>query len=112
MELSEEDLRRIYGDLEKCIESLHEPSIKKKIKHSYFLSELTMDQYDRLYAIIAAEIRQRIEKVFDKYVDEDLMRKVQEEIMKRKRPRKKKADADGKVQSTTNIGGLVVESLE
>ena len=112
MELSEEEYRIIYMAIERCIMQVQEPAVKRKIQHSYFVSSLTMESYDRLYAIICAEIRQRIEKVFDKYIDEDLARQVRIESEKRKRPRKKKIEADKDVKSTSSIGEFVVESLD
>lgn len=111
-----EEYREIYEDMERVILALSTASHLKKIGFKYYLTDSEMKEFDRFGYIYAAELRQGIEKIFDKYIDRDLQEKVQIEVEKRKRPRKPKDvmedKKDIKQVSEGTIGKLKVKSFE
>ncbi len=110
MKLEENDLRELYDDIERGILASSTSSAQKKIRHDYMLPNL--DNFEQIYYICAAKIREEVEKVFLKYIEKDLLNKVKEDSEKRKRPRKKVEVSKDKIISTTKLGGFSVETYE
>jgi hypothetical protein len=113
MELSREDLEELYTQIESKILACSTSSHLKKVGHEYFLSYSEKIMLEKHFQIASAVIRREIEKVFLKYVDQDLLEQVKEEKEKRKRgPRKKLVEETNTSKETkiTQVGRFIVES--
>jgi hypothetical protein len=118
--LTEQEYTRIHNDLERAYLVVTTDSNWKKIKHNYMLTNGEVEVAQRLFHIVAAEIRQAHEKVFMKYIDnvQDLNAKIDSENRKKKyagRGRKSQenlAPTKAKAVSSKKAGGLTIEKVE
>jgi hypothetical protein len=115
MNLSREDYEKIYKDIEAVIVGVYADSNVRKIKSKYMLTPSEVTAFEKAYFIAAAEIRQGIERTFDKYIDANLAEEVRTEVEKRKRGPRTKLIADPNPSGTvkeTKIGSFAVESFD
>lgn len=57
----------MWKEMESTIVKLGSTNVAKEIRHKYFNSSITDDVYETVWPIFAAELRQRMEKVYEKY---------------------------------------------
>ena len=103
----------MWKDMERVISRFGASTTARKLRHKYFNSNITDDLFERVWAIFSAELRQDMEKVYEKYdVDPEIVRK---EPVKRQRstmPKYPKANEVAKTRKKGKIGVKKLDSLE
>ncbi len=72
-----EDLNiKMWADIEKTISAFGSVNKAKELRHKYFNSSITDEVFEVVWPIFAAELRQSMEKVYEKYeIDPNVIRK-------------------------------------
>jgi hypothetical protein len=111
--MTDEEYLEIKNDIERVIMAVSTASHIKKARHTYMMTNTEQEEYLRAWQILAAEIRQGVEKAFDKYIDREHRKQVEEESSKRKRGPRQKPPEIKKTEpkSESKIGGFKVKSF-
>lgn len=60
-------IAKIWIECDARISSLGSSTHARKCRNRYFASDITDERYEQIFAIVAAEIRQSLEIIFNKY---------------------------------------------
>lgn len=111
----DDNLARLWAECDAKISNLGSSNHARKCRHKYMASDITDQRYELIYAIVAAEIRQALEVIFDKWGITPEEREAASRIKKTRTPRMPKAtdwakSADSK--KSKSKGGLTIRDAE
>ena len=107
----EDNLAKLWADCDARISAIGSASHAKKCRHKYMASDITDERYLLMFAIVAAEIRQALEVVFDKFGITPEEMQAQSRVKKTRAPRMPKA-TDWAKQTNAKKGSLTIRDAE
>lgn len=111
----EDNLARLWAECDAKISALGGSTHARKCRHKYMASDITDERYEKIYMIAAAEIRQALEVIFDKWGITPEEREAASRVKKTRTPRMPKA-TDWAKSSTPKPkkkdGGLTIRDAE
>lgn len=109
----DDNLARLWAECDRKISALGGSSHARKCRYKYMVSDITDERYELIYAIVAAEIRQALEVIFDKWGITPEEREAASRVKKTRTPRMPKAtDWAKQSKQTKKSGGLNIRDAE
>lgn len=87
----DDNLARLWAECDAKISSLGGSAHARKCRHKYMASDITDERYELIFAIVAAEVRQALEVIFDKWGITPEEREAASRVKKTRTPRMPKA---------------------
>jgi len=87
----EDNLARLWAECDAKISALGGNAHARKCRSKYMASDITDERYEKIYMIVAAEIRQALEVIFDKWGVTPEEREAASRVKKTRTPRMPKA---------------------
>jgi hypothetical protein len=120
--MEHEDLVKFWYALDAKVSSIGSATHARKCRNRYFASDITDERYEKIYAIVASEVRQAMESEFEKWnVSPDDLEAVSR-IKRSRMPKPPKATEwaatapakapTGSVKGRKSSSGLVVRDAE
>jgi hypothetical protein len=111
----DDNLARLWAECDAKISNIGSATNAKKLRHKYMASDLTDERYLLMFAIVAAEVRQTLESIFDKWGISPEEREAASRVRKTRTPRMPKATDWAKQSApkkSKKEAGLVVRDAE
>lgn len=103
----DDNLVKLWAECDAKISNLGSSAHARKCRHKYMASDITDERYELIFAIVAAEVRQALEVIFDKWGISPEEMQAQSRIKKTRVPRMPKA-TDWAKQSKSKNSGLQI----
>jgi hypothetical protein len=87
----DDNLVKLWAECDSKISNLGSSTHAKKCRHKYMASDITDERYELIFAIVAAEIRQSLETIFEKWGLSPEEREAASRVKKTRTPRMPKA---------------------
>lgn len=107
----DDNLAKLWAECDSKISNLGSSANAKKCRHKYMASDITDERYELIFAIVAAEVRQALEVIFEKWGITPEEMQAQSRVKKSRTPRMPKATEWAK-QSKSKKSGLQVRDAE